>query len=280
MILGVDHLALSCRDLPRAARLLEGCGWQVQFQVPAVVNHPGKRALLADYSPTHGLALCLAPTGIPIELTRHGPALDQGPSPYQVLFTSCPRSWRPDQAPAGENWGRVWSRALGRRAPVAAVWPDFEAQFWFDESQAPDQAPGIGAVLSPSPKPNESRAFWQEGLGLGLVAEGGASRGPAWAHLRVNSVLRRGGLDLLVARGSRGGDAPRLDRAGFPCLALFSNRLAQDSRRARDCGGRLRGEAFFIEVNQRRLEIQFLEGPGGELVELVALAGGERRSHE
>ena len=62
---------------------------------------------------------------------------------------------------------------------------------------------------------------------------------------------------------------PHLDDAGFPCLALISNRVAEDQNNAIEMGGRDASEKFALEIGGKMLEIVVLRGPDNELVELI-----------
>ena len=58
MILGVDHIALSCEDIVQATEFLKQYGFSIQFIDKSVPNPPAKEKLLRSYHPIHSLAYC------------------------------------------------------------------------------------------------------------------------------------------------------------------------------------------------------------------------------
>ncbi len=86
MILGVDHVALSCDDLRRAAQNLEREGFRLKFVEERLPNAEAKKPFLREYRPDHGLAYCQGRAGVAVELTRHGRPLTNGPGFYRVRF--------------------------------------------------------------------------------------------------------------------------------------------------------------------------------------------------
>src|SRR5262245_38618011 len=114
MILGADHIAVSCWDIQDASQQLDAAGYRVRFLQEAVPNRLAKQRFLAAYEPSHAIAYCQAEEGLALELTRHASPLCKAPSPYQVLLGaplpgSLPFS---DVEPA---WGAAWRAALDCR---------------------------------------------------------------------------------------------------------------------------------------------------------------------
>ena len=104
---------------------------------------------------------------------------------------------------------------------------------------------------------------------------GRTCRFAVWLRKRPQaSVLRvadRTALELsLVAKPG----APRgyLDTAGFTCVALFSTSVAEDPHFLAHRGVTV-SETGTIRVNGQELELFFAQGPAGELVEVIGLAG-------
>jgi hypothetical protein len=112
----------------------------------------------------------------------------------------------------------------------------------------------------------EARRFWVEGLG---AADRAVREEGRWLCVGYRGPVPAWCLDLFLVEGRGPGADAYLDDAGFSCVALLSNRLDDDLRRAVAAGGRAVGDPFELTVNRRALRIALLRGPAGELVELI-----------
>jgi len=265
MILGVDHVALSCGDLAAAVGRLEGAGFRTRFIERDVPNRPAKRPFLRDYRPRHDLAYCESPAGVAVELTRHGPSPGDGQGPYRVLFSGAVPGEPP---PSGEARfeAEAWQAGLGVR-PEARCWPEVPATFWTDAARSAPAA--IRAVLLPVADLTAALRFWQEGMGCRVSASGTMSAGRGWARLHLAAPVASWSLEILLGQDDRPPAACRLDAAGFPCLAFLSTGVERDAERLQESGGVLWTGAFDLQVGGKGLKIGLLCGPAGEMVELI-----------
>jgi hypothetical protein len=216
MILGVEHVALSCADIERGAADLADYGFSTAFIERDLPNAPAKTPLLHTYAPRHDIASCRARTGIAVELTAHGGIPAPAVSGYDVRF-------------AGDGSGLVSLRV--RSACV-----------------------------------EDSKAFWCGAMRFRVLR--GELAGTGDAAMAISSPVGAWALELHVEAGPK---RPRtmLDDAGFPCLALITNRLEEDLRAACEHGGHETVGPFDAAVHGRALRIALLRGPGDELIELI-----------
>lgn len=270
MILGADHVALSCEDVASASGVLAQAGYRARFLERDLPNPPAKRAFLGAYHPRHSLAYCEGPGGAALELTEHGGALPDAASPYQVLLGAAPPETRAVDM-ADSPWVCVWQEAFGCRRPRAALWSPLRAQFWHD-SDAGGAATGVRALLVPVADVARAQEFWLSAMGCGLVAEGRSEAGP-WVRVAFRAPVPQWSLDVILAEGDGQPGSSLLDAAGFPCLGLLSTNVPRDSDRMRQAGAREGSGEFHVEINGKTLRIAVVRGPDGELLELIQYRG-------
>ncbi len=252
MILGVDHLALSCTALEPAIQQLTAFGFKLDFAQPDLPNHPGKKPLLKDYQPTHGIAYMRAPAGVAIELVNHSAPLDAGPSPYRVLATG-PTAVA-EQGVTPEDWDGL--------SAYPAEWAALAVRWWLTPSE--EQGTRVKAVRLPVPDLAAATRFWVEGLGATTRP---ASGNRAWVGYR--RPVPTWSLDILLEEEPAAGGKPMLDDAGFPCVALLTNRIEADIETATKAGGEVVCPPYLVVVNGRLLTVAMLRGPAAEIVEFI-----------
>jgi len=271
MILGVDHIALSCEDIIHGAKLLEQIGYRVRFIEESLPNNSAKQPFLTVYDPLHSIAYCQSDRGVSLELTKHSVRLHDSASPYQVLFSNCPVGAVPfgaDCMPASEN---IWRTTMGAQKPVAGIWSPFRAQFWYDAHYCTSSSTFVRALHVPVSNLSLSEKFWLRGLGCRLVNRSAAGDAYGWVRLVFRSPLQRWCLDVVLAESNEPKTIPYLDTQGFPCLALISTRLTEDKEAAQEMGACEVGEEFNLEVAENLLKIVILRGPDNELFELIEI---------
>jgi catechol 2,3-dioxygenase-like lactoylglutathione lyase family enzyme len=270
MIVGADHLSLSCADVDSAAHALVASGYRLEFLERDLPNPPAKRWLLHHYRPLHSLAYCSFPSGLSIELTQHGTVAEHLRSGYAPLLDAPPPGAQPTEAPP--RLGPVWQAALGCDSASSSYWPALRACVW--HGAGPDAAAGarIRGVLVAVAELEAAVAFWQHGLGLEHVDGGTSDAGTRWGRLALRSLRPEWRLDIVLAETAQTNQAPPLlDDAGFPCLALLTTNLERDLAQLDAQGARVT-EPFRLVVNQRPLDIAMVVGNDGELLELIQAA--------
>lgn len=270
MILGVDHIALSCADAAAGVGPLEAAGLEAAFCQEGAPNREQKRPFLRQYDPLHSIAFCRLPGGVALELTQHSAPLARGGSPFQLLANGpLPHSdpWDGEEPPMGAD---IWSAALGVQQPQAAVWRPFEAQYWY-VPRRDEAAPAMFQTLGvPVGDLHSAVAFWSGALGFRPV-DRDASEEARWARLRLRSPIPAWGLDVLLAQGPSRAE-PCLDDSGFPCLALLCSNMNHDLGAVANAGASRASEVFQLEVGGRELTVALLRDPDGNLVELLQVA--------
>jgi len=258
MIVGVDHIALSCDGLDDGIRAMASIGFETTFVERDAPNRDAKRSFLRTHHPTHSLAMCRSSAGLAIELTAHG--TPEGQAPFQLLFEGVPAL---PCAAAHADAGAL-EAALGVRSPAEVHFGAFRATALVDQA-----APGpavIRAILLAVRDLERSRRFWCDGIGGRVTKDG--NDGGRWALVEIPSPLPRCRLTVLLTE--RAHDAsPNLDACGFPCLALLATNMAGDRQRLLDAGGHDPSADFSLPVNGKPLVISLLRGPDMEIIELI-----------
>ncbi len=77
MIIKIDHLALSSRDIDRDAKLLEEKGYKIIFKEKSAINLKIKENLLRRFNKFHDLCLLGSENSAPIEIIDHYHINDQ-----------------------------------------------------------------------------------------------------------------------------------------------------------------------------------------------------------
>ena len=252
MILGVDHLALSCAALEPAIQQLTAFGFRLDFAQPDLPNHPGKKPLLKDFQPTHGIAYMRAPAGVAIELVNHSAPLTAGRSPYRVLATG-PKAVA-DHGVTPEDWDGL--------SAYPTEWAALAVRWWLTPSE--EQGTRVKAVSLPVPDLAAATRFWVDGLGASRRAATGKG---AWVGYR--RPVASWSLEVFLQEGPSAGEKPMLDDAGFPCVALLTNRMDDDLEKATKAGGEVICPPYVVTVNGRPLTVAMLRGPAAEIVEFI-----------
>lgn len=275
MILGVEHIALSCESVIQGVHHLREIGYQAKFVQEAVPNHPTKKGILTTYDPLHSIAYCQSNRSVALELTQHSAPLDSALSPYQVLFSTAPANVIPFKGETPSCWANIWHTVVGCQQPVAALWEPFRAQFWYDASSpsAPESI-SIRALLVAVADPSLAEKFWCDGLGCRVVNRGTAENNQHWTRVAFRAPIRTWALDVILAQGDRPESVSHVDASGFPCLALISNHIDKDTQTVAELVGQPALAKFNLEVGGKLLRIVLVHGFDGELIELIEFQRG------
>jgi hypothetical protein len=268
MIFGVDHLALSCRQLQSAYESLVGNGVEMQFMHSGWPNDEAKRPFVREHSPVHGLCYLRLRQGIAIELTEHSVPIGHQASPYQVLMEGMLPSSQPfcgAHAASIQIFAELWNSVFGADAEPL-TWTPASAQYWAVQSI---RGPAVKAVALAIPEDAEVEEFWLKALGCRKRAVG-AIKDCEWAHFAFASMVKNWALDVVLVKSSLPAPTPYLDDGGFPCLALLTNKLDDDLARMLEHGGST-GGVFTLDVGGASKRIAILRGPSRELIELIEI---------
>lgn len=263
MILGADHIALTCADADAAARELEEAGFGTRFVERGLPNHASKREMLVHPGATHDIAYSTAVSGIAVESTAHGSAGDT-PGRYAVVLSGRPEDVRAtgDGAPATEAALRA---APGDATFERCLWERLDAPVWCRGASGPCV---VGAVVLETRDHDRAVEGWTS-LGFRVDDEGGAA-GSRWSRLRLRSPVPAWSVELFVTEVADAPSGGGLDDPGFPCLALLTNDIAADAAAV----GRDAADAFGFRVGGRDLKVLVGRGRDGEPIELIEVSRG------
>ena len=265
MILGIDHLALSCTDCAAADGTLAQANFARVFVQLHTPNSAAKRRLLNNYQPHHDLAL-YRPLGggYAIELTCHGGELGVPAGPFlPVIRGRIPGTVAATSAANGPDWPTVLSQIYGTNAYLRA-WPSLSAMLWSLGPEA-DCPPAAEAIALPVRDVRREADFWTA-LSFSVVQE----NAPRWACLRISAPVAAWSGDLVLAHAD---DEPGalLDAAGCTCLALLCTRMEDDERLLEQAGARDITDRFSTAVDGRELAVRLFRSPCGAIGELIQL---------
>jgi hypothetical protein len=243
VIFGVSHIVAAS-----AVETLPPCpqGWREEFSCHGEDVHPGKAAYLSTPRETHDFALFRAAgAGPAVEIVSYRETSSQRGC-YHVAFGDAAMPDAIASALGGDAQSWAWPgtadvESLGdREMPPAAV-----------AFAAGDLAAAI--------------EFWGKGLGFGLIESN-----ERHAVMRPPALSPNWRMDIvLVASGSGVQRDGMLDDAGWNCISLLTSKLETAAARALAHGGKQPTDRWSQLVDGRLLDIQFIRGPGGEVIELL-----------
>jgi catechol 2,3-dioxygenase-like lactoylglutathione lyase family enzyme len=271
MILGVDHLALSCDDVRTTTQSLTEYGYRLGFLQTNMPNHELKRPFLGEYNSLHSVAYCVGKRGVALELTDHGGLLRNQDSHYQLLMggdLGGASLWEIES----NSWSDTWQDAYGCKEPKTAMFHGLHAQYWFDRASHGLEDSGVRALLIPVANAEKAEHFWQRGLGCQRVSEGVSNDGTRWRRIAFRSpTAQNWSLDIILAEKRIEIKAPMLDDSGFPCLAILTTSMKRDMEKLWETGVTESTGEFMVEVNGRTLKVLIFRGPDDELIELIEI---------
>lgn len=133
---------------------------------------------------------------------------------------------------------------------------------------APAPAGTIGGVVVRAARPAESLAFWTKGLGF-------AERGPmnGTAALEFPTPVPAWRLPVVLEGDAASGGPTAVDAEGCVLVTLLTTDLRRDLANLAESGlAAAATEVWEESIGGRGLQLAFVRGPSGELVELVQLA--------
>ena len=273
MILGIDHIALSCGEIRRASVILEKSGFKAKFCKEGICNHPSKKPFLSIYEDAHSMAYYFSEDSISFELTKHKSPLSGQSSFYQLLLPRKPADALvlSDTLPKEIELIRdIWKDALGESRVEVALWQEFCSPIWYLVDKHSSTSKFISAAIMPVLNLDSSEKFWTQGIGFKNIKRGASGKNE-WCLLAFESLVARWSLRLVFATGLAA-RKPHLDDPGFTSVALITNNIEKDYEIITSKGAQEAGEIFNLEVNHKELRVCIIRGPSNELIELIQLA--------
>lgn len=265
MILGVDHIAIETKHFDKALACLEEIGFDAAFVERDLPNPVEKRPFLAEYKPTHSIALFKRKGSVAIELTYHGKLVRSRESHSLLATVQCEMPYDAQTVTGYRQLQEQFSEPLPR------VWTDETLPVQFLEVDPNDDSakPGVVGAAFSTCRFDDSLVFLTSGLG--------------WRH--KESFVRGAFLDRpapiqewsltvglvdVAMYGARKADH-FLDIPAWTCIAMVSTDIEGDAAHLRKCGATETTEPFELSVGGKRLLIVLVRGPDGEIVELIQL---------
>jgi hypothetical protein len=252
VIVGIDHLAFGSRSVRDDLAVFRELGYEAEFIETDLSDLDNKRSLMKRFSGRLDMALLRRADSLGVELLDHGHVVGEG-SYLHPVFERVPHDVEPVNgsfAAFGERFVKVRSGKLGAEffVPAGSSSLKFECR----------------RVIVDTGDVERSVAFWQS-IGFTLV-----SADASVIRLNFRSLLGGTTYELYV-REERGHAMRRLlDAKGFNCIALVSSDSERDQRKFARLGVRMT-ESNRFHVGGRDLAIFWLQGPGGEIVEIIGL---------
>jgi hypothetical protein len=253
MIVQIDHVQLSSTAFEFHSRLLRRLGYQTLFTENGVRNLRIKRDLVRAFRETQDLSLLASEGNLGIELVNNGSV-----GPDEGLFIPVLVNVPPDLILKTE-------KARQGRVPVSLVMlKGLEVPVYISVAGGSTGFAFNQLVLRAEDVERSAR-FWRS---LGFVASPDAG----WGTTLQFSSLTRGHLFRMhLRRGHRLAARPRLDDKGFVCLAFVVTSAENEAMRLGREGFETTA-AESITLNARKMNILFVRGPDGEIVELIEVA--------
>jgi hypothetical protein len=274
MILGADHITLSCEDLTSAVATLAEMGFVARFVSRDLPNHLRKQPFMRRFQPVLSMAFCPTNDGVALELTAQG-SLPGAPSINHVLIAR-PPPWADDGSrfEADPSLAALWSEAMDCGAPVRRQLPAMQAGVW--TSPRAEDGQRVVGMLVPVVELDRAVRFWSEALGCQLLSAG-ATGGVRWRRLAFSAPVRTWCLDVVLAVTGQVAPEAAVDAPGFPLLGLLSTNIGRDGDHLLRSGVTQTTGTFEVEVGDKQLTVAMYRAADGELIELVEVARGSRR---
>jgi hypothetical protein len=250
MILCIDHVAVSSKDLEQSLRMMKSLGYQTVFVEKKIKNLKIKKGLLHNYFDLHDLAFFKSSGNISIEVTAHG-TVNSDVSNLLPIFENVPRH----VAEEGDE-----SLVVNNQTLNSAVLKNFEApiltcfnghgHFKFDK------------IVVNVRDVEQSTRFWNV---IGFETKIATN---LRAFLEFQSLFDQKIYQLILRRIEAEQVTHMLDDTGFTCIAFTSASVHKDKAYI-DRKGFVTTNIETLSVNGKQLNIFFARGKSGELVEII-----------
>jgi hypothetical protein len=250
MILWIDHVAVSSKDLEQSARMMELLGYETVFVEKEIENLKIKKGLLHTYLNLHDLAFFKSLGNMSIEVTAHG-TVNSDVSNLLPIFENVPGH----VAEVGEknivvNYQTLNSAMLKHfEAPILTC-SNAYGHFKFDK------------IVVNVQDVAQSTRFWNVfGFETKIVTN-------RLAFLEFQSPVDRKTYRLILRKSKAEQVTHMLDDTGFTCIA-FMSASAHKEKAFVDRKGFATTNIETLSVNGKQFNIFFTRGKSGELVEII-----------
>lgn len=250
MIVKIDHIAFATDDIDRDIALLSDHGYSVRFVEKGLHDLDNKRTYMERFDGQLDMALLCHPHNVDIEVLDHGHVAE---APSYVLPILEPGEFQDlgdTIATEGTRFTRVYDANL-------------RAELFICGNAS---AGSIGSTLvAETDNLKTSAAFWER-FGFRRT-----NNGDDVIRLEYPALLSGGICQMLLRRTDRCKSRFLLDGRGFNCIAFFSSNVRKDHFGFEEKG--LGPTAINpLRIDGKDLDIFWVRGPYGELVEVIGLA--------
>lgn len=248
MIIDVDHLAISCTDIDEKIKYMTKIGYQPKFVEKKIKNLEIKFEFLDKSPEFHSLALLTSKTSLNIELVDHGYSKITTQYPLIPIMKNVPQDILTKTDQKIECVGNI-GYLDGFRFPIIH-YENSTRDFQFNN------------ILIKTSNLDESIKFWQYfGFSISFKSDN-------FIVLRFKPVMSEKTylITLVVSKGI----STSLDIDGPSCVALLSTSAKKERNILRERGYNV-SKIENLVVNNKELDVFFIKGGHGELVEIISI---------
>ena len=246
MILGVSHLVAATK----MAMSSLGCpkGWRAAVPMELLPVDTKKGGYLSTSYRDHGFTLLRHDKPSPgLELISYGGVSGNG-SHFTPVF------------------GKIEMANFVSNGVSACTWPSIESSY-LGNLNCP-----LSAVIIPVSDLIESQRFWCEGVGFFVKKEYDNA-----ISLNFSALFKAWELDIiLISGGTFEKKYGMLDDEGWNCVSLLVNDLESSAEHLCSHGGQHASEVMHLTLAGKEMQMLFLRGPDGEIIELLEVKPNSR----
>jgi len=251
MIVLLDHIALTPRNLDEGLSVLRILGYKARFKRMGVAELAIKRDMTTLRYGSQDLLLFDSAGNASLEIVNYGRANETETYMLPIL-----------EAIDASQFNRVGERSIADLCLTEYTLPNSGYHVLVGAGQG--ELFSLKGVVIMVNQLAASIGFW-EAFGFRLCA-----RDPGYAVLACKFPLNNFQFKIYLRKSDAAAGAYHLDDMGFNCLALVSNSV-QVERELLDRQGFRTTEIEAFRLNDKNYEIMFAVGPSGEIVELLSV---------
>lgn len=249
MIIKIDHIALSSKNLKKTTNTLKLLGYSAVFSEQNIPNLHIKKELLKSFSPTHNISLLQSGENLNIEILDHG-NINSEKSYIIPIFENPPLSFVNDPHQYEKKLITLNEKNCGFNADIQVLEKPGCSDFNFSKIR----------ILTENIQ--ESIEFWKN-FGFQPINSDDES-----AVMEFATILNRKKYTLHLDRVDHVRTGCFLDDSGFNCIAFISTSLNRDKDIIRNAGISVTGTDT-LRLNNKNINLFFCTGLYGEQVEVV-----------
>lgn len=253
MIIKIDHIALSSKDVESDMEVLKKLNYKTVFMNKNMPNPKVKKQLLNKYSENHDAVLLSSGENYALELVDHKNMTDKS-SNIMAVFDNLPEDSMFSEGKETRVSGSTVSlaRLKGTTVPIDVYTSNEGKEFRFNK------------FIFNTANIARSMDFW-ECCGYKNV-EHGENNGT----LKFRDPFLKKDFFILLIKSDVSNKNVHLDDKGLTCLAFISNR-ADDEKKIFTERNFETTPIENVRINGRNFEIFFAKGENGELAEVIGV---------